>query len=400
LPLPASHRPAASLVLIAALLAGTTVAASAEEDRHTVRQGETLGAIAARNHTTIRALAEANGISDINQIIIGQVLVIPSGTATTAPATVVHVVAPGETLGGIATRYGTTSRAIADANGIRDVNVVRIGARLTIPAGSGSGGSAGSVVHTVVAGEILAGIASRYSTTVGAIVSANSLSNPNLIRVGQRLTIPAAGAGAGGGGGTGSSAYASTGSSDGRTGVAGTHTVVRGDTLMGIARNYGVTAEALAAANGIPRPWTLYADARLFLSAQNRLPVDLARCPVPGSSFVNDWGFPRSGGRTHEGTDLFASRGTPVLAPSSGTVSYATGTIGGRQFRLVGDDGMLYLGSHMDNFGTSGRVAAGAVIGYVGSSGNAAGSRPHLHFEVHPDGGAAMNPYPLVRAAC
>jgi murein DD-endopeptidase MepM/ murein hydrolase activator NlpD len=178
------------------------------------------------------------------------------------------------------------------------------------------------------------------------------------------------------------------------------HTVVRGDTLAGIARRYGVATEALAAANGIPRPWILYADARLFLSAPNRLPVDLVRCPVPGASFVNDWGFPRSGGRVHSGTDLFAGRGTPVLAPTSGTVSYGTGTIGGRQFRLAGDDGTLYLGSHMDAFGSSGRVAAGAVIGYVGSSGNAAGSRTHLHFEVHPDGGAAMNPYPLIRAAC
>ena len=81
-------------------------------------------------------------------------------------------------------------------------------------------------------------------------------------------------------------------------------------------------------------------------------------------------------------------------------VSFATGSIGGRQFRLLADDGTVYLGSHMDAFGTSGRVSAGDTVGYVGNSGNAAGSRTHLHFEVHPDDGAAMNPYPLLRAAC
>jgi murein DD-endopeptidase MepM/ murein hydrolase activator NlpD len=402
LPLNARHRIAAASLLVAALLAAGTNGAAAQDGRHTVREGDTLSGIAARNHTTVRALADANGIGNANRIIVGQVLVVPSGT--TAAATVVHVVAPGETLSGIAGRYGTTSRALAQANGIGNPNLVRIGTRLTVPAGSGSGGGGGgggsSTTHTVASGETLGRLASRYGTSIGAIVSANSLSNSNLIRIGQQLVIPAGSGGGSGGTGGGGGSYSSTGGSDGRTGVSGTHTVASGETLTSIARRYGVSADALAAANGIPRPWNLYAGARLFLSAQNRLPGDLARCPVPGSTFVNDWGFPRSGGRAHTGNDLFAPRGTPVLAPASGTVSFAVGTIGGRQFRLVGDDGTLYLGSHLDAFGASGRVSAGTTIGYVGNTGNAAGGRPHLHFEVHPDGGSAMNPYPLVRAAC
>jgi murein DD-endopeptidase MepM/ murein hydrolase activator NlpD len=81
-------------------------------------------------------------------------------------------------------------------------------------------------------------------------------------------------------------------------------------------------------------------------------------------------------------------------------VSFGTGSIGGRQFRLAGDDGTTYIGSHLDAFGASGRVSAGTVIGYVGNSGNAAGGATHLHFEVRPDDGASMNPYPLLAAAC
>jgi LysM repeat protein len=398
------NRSIASALLATALIAGASAGAGADEGRHTVRNGETLSEIAAANRLSVRELAAANAITNPDRVLIGQVLVIP-GAAAATPATVVHVVAPGETLSGIAARYGTTTRALADANGIRNRDLVRIGARLTVPAGSGSasgGAAATSTTHTVASGETLGGIASRYRTSVGAIVSANSLNRPDVIRIGQQLTIPAgSGSGSSGGGGAaGTSAYGATGSGDGRTGVAGTHTVVRGDTLAGIAGRYGVSTEALAVANGIVRPWNLYADARLVLSAPNRLPVDIGTCPVPGASYVNDWGFPRSGGRAHSGTDLFAPRGTPVLAPVSGVVTFATGTIGGKQFRLVGDDGMLYLGSHLDGFGTSGRVERGATIGYVGSSGNAAGGRPHLHFEVHPDGGAAMNPYPVVRLAC
>jgi LysM repeat protein len=392
----------ATVATVAALVLAP--AAASADGQHTVRPGETLSGIAARNHTTVRALAEANGLGDANRIIAGQVLVIPAAAATgaaPAPATVVHVVAPGETLGRIARRYGTTARAIADANGIRNINLVVIGSRLTIPAGGGGGGAGGAAAptatHTVARNETVGGIARRYGVTAGAIVAANGLANANRIFIGDVLTIPAPTAGSGGSLGT--SAYGVIGS-DGRTGVAGTHVVQSGQTLRGIAQHFGVAPEALAAANGVVPPFGLYANARLFLSAPNRLPNDIAACPVAGATYVNDWGFPRSGGRAHEGTDLFAPRGTPIVAPVGGVVSHATGVVGGNQFRLRGDDGTTYVGSHMDGFGASGRVGAGTVIGYVGDSGNARGGRTHLHFEIHPDDGPAMNPYPVVRAAC
>lgn len=394
--------------LVAAGMIAVGTGASAEEggERHTVRPGDTLGSIAARNHTTVRALAAANGVADPDRILVGQVLVIPGAStgSSATPATVVHVVAPGENLSGLAGRYGTTVAALASANGIADPNLVRIGARLRVPApGSGSPAATPAPAtrsHTVASGETLAGIASRHGVTVGAVVAANRISNPNLIRIGQVLTIPAASTTSTPRGATGTSAWAATGGTNGRTGASGTHTVGSGETLTGIAGRYGVPVAELAAANGILRPWSLYANARLQLTAPNRIPADLARCPVPGSRFANDWGFPRSGGRAHAGTDLFAPRGTPVLAPAAGVVSFGTGSIGGRQFRLAGDDGTTYIGSHLDAFGTSGRVSAGTVIGYVGNSGNAAGGATHLHFEARPDDGASMNPFPLLAAAC
>jgi LysM repeat protein len=387
-----------ALVLVVLALAPVAVGA----DEHTVAPGETLSGIAARNHTTVRALAEANGLGDANRIIVGQVLVIPAAGAAAAPATVVHVVAPGETLGRIAGRYGTTARAIADANAIRNINVVVIGSRLTIPAAAGSGSGAASpaaptTTHTVARNETLGAIARRYGVSVGAVVATNGLANANVIHIGDQLTIPAATAS--GGGAPTTSAYGVIGS-DGRTGLAGTYVVQPGDTLRGIARGLGVAPEAIAAANGVLPPFGLYANAQLVLSAPNRLPTDVIRCPVPGATFVNDWGFPRSGGRAHEGTDLFAPRGTPIVAPVAGIVSHLTGAVGGNQFRLRGDDNTTYLGSHMDGFGASGRVNAGDVIGYVGDTGNARGGRPHVHLEIHPDNGPAMNPYPVVRAVC
>lgn len=125
-------------------------------------------------------------------------------------------------------------------------------------------------------------------------------------------------------------------------------------------------------------------------------------CPVQGPrAFTNDWGQPRSGGRRHQGTDILAPRGTPVVAPVAGTARTHNSSLGGKSFYLSGADGNTYFGTHLDGYsGNTGRVAAGTVLGYVGNTGNARGGPAHLHFEIHPGGGGPVNPYPTLRQYC
>lgn len=127
--------------------------------------------------------------------------------------------------------------------------------------------------------------------------------------------------------------------------------------------------------------------------------VDSIICPMPGSAYGDSWGAPRSGGRRHEGVDMLGPTGTPLYAVVSGTVRFSQNRLGGNAVSLVGDNGNRYYYAHLSRYeGESRRVTQGEVIGYVGDTGNATGI-PHLHFEVHPGGGLAVNPTPSVRAA-
>lgn len=344
-----------------------------------VKRGDTLNAIAAAHGVTLRQLLDVNDVPNPDFILPGQEIVIPGEEGEPDQ---VHVVANGETLGRIAADYGSSATAIARANEISDPNVIRVGDKLRIPESGGEGGGGGdsstTEYHVVQAGESLSSIAAIYGITAQALAEANGITDATLY-VGTRLSL------------SGSTFVAPTVESGG----TGSHTVRDGETLGSIADHYGISVGDIAAANDI-------ADVNSIRIGQNlAIPGGGSwACPVPGASFVNDWGFPRNGGRFHQGNDLFAPRGTPVVAPISGFSQPVTGDVGGLQFYLAGDDGVMYIGTHLEAFGESGQVEAGAVIGYVGDSGNALGAPTHLHFEIHPGGGDAVNPYPTLQASC
>ena len=123
-------------------------------------------------------------------------------------------------------------------------------------------------------------------------------------------------------------------------------------------------------------------------------------CPVSGPrSFADTWGAPRSGGRSHEGVDMMAPGGTRLVAVEAGSATFKSNRLGGNAVWITGTSGTKYYYAHLGAWeGSSRTVSQGEVIGYVGATGNT--SVNHLHFEVHPHGGRAVNPYPYVRAVC
>jgi murein DD-endopeptidase MepM/ murein hydrolase activator NlpD len=126
-----------------------------------------------------------------------------------------------------------------------------------------------------------------------------------------------------------------------------------------------------------------------------------SRCPVFGPvAFVNDWGAPRSGGRTHQGNDMFGPYGAPNVAVVSGQMEVELGGLGGIAVWVHGDDGISYYYAHLSQVeGTPRRVERGDVIGYLGATGNAAGGAPHTHFGIRSNG-MMVNPYPTLRVLC
>ena len=350
---------------------------------HTVRSGETLAEIAADHDTSVAALAYANRLADPDRILVGRRLTIPGG-ASASSTTSTYAVRSGDTLGLIAARRGTSVATLVQMNGLSNPNLIRIGQVLKVPVGGGGSSvqspAGGSTTHVVRSGDTLGAIARRYGVTAAQIVAANGLTGDR-IYVGQQLRlVPARGT---------------------TPTIGGTYTVRSGDTLSTIARRFGTTTRALQDANGIRDADLVKIGRTLKVPAGGTGGGGAIRCPIQGgASMMNDWGFPRSGGRFHEGNDVFAPRGRSAVATVSGTVVQTTGRLGGNQVKLYGDDGVHYYYTHLDRFGHAGRVSAGTVIGYVGATGNAAGGPPHVHFEIHPGGGAAVNPYPRISGVC
>jgi murein DD-endopeptidase MepM/ murein hydrolase activator NlpD len=119
-------------------------------------------------------------------------------------------------------------------------------------------------------------------------------------------------------------------------------------------------------------------------------------------SYVDSWGAARSGGRSHQGTDVMAPHGARVYAFVNGVVSReSSSTNGGIQLYLQGDNGVEYFYAHLSGYAVSAgtRVRAGQLVAYNGQTGNARYTAPHVHFEVHI-GGSPVNPYPHLKPVC
>jgi LysM repeat protein len=176
---------------------------------HTVKPGDTLIGIAARYRTTVGAIAARNDIRDRALIVAGTRLSVPRATAPTSSATgstgaranTVHVVRPGDTLGGIAARYGTTLASLLKANRLSAHELIHPGQRIAVRDGAATASAARATAtatsggrttaYRVRAGDTLGSIAIRHRTSVGAIAAASGISTRDLIHPGQRLKVPA-----------------------------------------------------------------------------------------------------------------------------------------------------------------------------------------------------------------
>jgi peptidoglycan hydrolase-like protein with peptidoglycan-binding domain len=120
-------------------------------------------------------------------------------------------------------------------------------------------------------------------------------------------------------------------------------------------------------------------------------------------SFADTWQQSRPGGRKHEGVDIMGVKGLALYAVVDGTITKMYGAdavLSGNALRLTASDGTYFFYAHLDSFApgiaVGSVVKAGQIIGYMGATGHA--GSPHLHFEVHPKGGAPVSPYPIVKA--
>lgn len=246
---------------------------------YTVQSGDTLSGIALKFSTTSSKLAQLNSISNPNLIYVGQRLLVnqssnsnssssgqsSSTTTNTEASSASYTVKSGDTLSGIASQYNTTVNQIVSLNQLSNPNLIYVGqvlklknSQTTNPSSSSSSTAATTVgTYTVKAGDTLSAIASRYSTSSSTLASLNSLSNPNLIYVGQVLKVSS----------NASTSSSTSSSANSTVTTAASYTVKAGDTLSAIAAKYGTTYQALASTNSISNPNDIYVGQVIKVSA-------------------------------------------------------------------------------------------------------------------------------------
>lgn len=164
-----------------------------------------------------------------------------------------------------------------------------------------------------------------------------------------------------------------------------------------------VLLAVLAALFLLLRPWlrqTLRAVRLMYEPAPTAQTLPVPVEGVEPSALVDTWGGARSEGRRHEGIDIFAPRGTQVLSATHGLVLFrGWNRLGGKTVTVLGPGGYRHYYAHLNEYDAPDNgdwVEQGEVLGYVGDTGNAAGTPPHLHYGIYAPGTGAIDPYPLL----
>lgn len=237
--------------------------------------------------------------------------------------------------------------------------------------------------HTIRSGETLSDIARAYAIDIETILAANSIPDPNRIRVGETLSIP---------------------------NVKGViHTVQRGESLWNIANYYEVTVQAIVDANDIANPNTLQVGQKLVVPGAQAIEAMRQRDAIvsPSGQLLRNFSWPTTGrissrfgerwGRMHNGLDIAVPTGTPIRAAAAGTVTYSA-SMGTYGLLVIIDHGhgvetrYAHLSRLVAKVGQ--RVARGDLIAYSGNTGLSTG--PHLHFEIRRNG-VALDPSDFLR---
>jgi murein DD-endopeptidase MepM/ murein hydrolase activator NlpD len=410
-------------IMVGALVAATTLGAgispatasaapgfacTSTSNTYTVRSGDSWYGIARRASVSGPELLAANGVTADQVILPGDVVCLPGGAdGGSSCGGGRYTVVSGDSWYAVASRAGISGRALLDANGATAARTIAPGDELCLPAGatmpaSGSGGSVGSPgggTYTVVAGDSWYAIARRAGVSARSLLETNDATSSTLLVPGAVVHLPA-------GATTPSPAPAS----------AGSYTVRGGDSWFAIATRADVSVGSLVDVNGATTRTVLVpgrrislpagADADALANGSSGGWVNLDVQPTQGPCWYGDtWMDARSEGRRHEGVDIFTVPGQYVYAVVDGRLSSRIwnqpGLRSGNAWWLTAADGSAtFFYAHLLDFApglrAGSRVQAGQIIGFVGDTGNAAAV--HLHFEIHPGGGDAVNPYPMVKA--
>lgn len=352
----------------------------------TVQPGDTLWGMAQRYGTSVAALRSANHLGS-DALRPGMTLTLPGGSDANPD---VYLVQPGDTLYSIALAFHLSVDDLIAYNGLGG-SMIRPGEELKLHPGKAT---PKPLTVTVGPGDSLWGLAHRYGVSVSTLASANHVGAGDVIHPGQSLTVP----------GRYAAPTADTGGP-----VPPTVTVTKGESLWSIAHSHGTTVAALMSANGLPST-ELFPGQTLRIVPPGELGRAVPPSSVPAPSSPHRMLWPIHGAITsyfgyrllrvdgsnfHTGIDIAGTMGEPVHAAVAGTVTLA-GWNGGYGLCVIISDGNTeyYYGHASVLLVKRGEwVGAGQVIARVGSTGQSTG--PHVHFEIRVDN-EPVDPLPFL----